>query len=414
MGIAMEAIDMPFNKHGIRPDIIMNPNAVPSRMTIGQLCECLLGKIGALKGMNMDGTAFEDYDLEALKDMLEKLGYQRNCEEYLYNGMTGKKMKHMIFFGPTYYQRLKHLVIDKIHCVDGETDVLTSDGWKNIKDVTMSDKVATLVKGELVYENPTNLMEYPDYEGEIYRVQNDNIDLVVTANHRMWVSSTDENAIYGFELARDIIGKTRTYKQNADWNNFDFTTDSFDDAEQKYDMNEIIEIIARMIKLENTKSDVCVTLPKWMWDLSKKQCQLLIEKTTNTNGDYLEFCTLSSKLKDDIQRLSLHAGYISKSNYQNNIWIVYIYTNPINTTVNKDTIDDKMSIEKCPVFCLTVPSGVFYVRRNGKTVWTGNSRSRGPVTMLTHQAAEGRSRDGGLRLGKINPFRPRATISTRC
>ena len=122
----MRGIDMPFTKWGIRPDIIMNPNAIPSRMTIGQLWECLLGKIGALKGMNMDGTAFEDYDINAMKDMLESLGYQRECEEYLYNGMLGKMIKHMIFIGPTYYQRLKHMVQDKIHARSrGPVTILT-------------------------------------------------------------------------------------------------------------------------------------------------------------------------------------------------------------------------------------------------------------------------------------------------
>lgn len=126
IGVNFRNIDMPFTKHGIRPDIIMNPNAIPSRMTIGQLWECLLSKIGALKGMNMDGTPFEDYDIEAMKDILESLGYQRNCEEYLYNGMTGKKLKHMIFIGPTYYQRLKHLVQDKVHARSrGPVTILT-------------------------------------------------------------------------------------------------------------------------------------------------------------------------------------------------------------------------------------------------------------------------------------------------
>lgn len=115
IGITLEGIDMPFTKHGIRPDIIMNPNAIPSRMTIGQLWECLLGKTGALNGMIMDGTPFEDYDIEAIKDTLEQMGYNREGTEYLYNGMTGTKMKHMIFIGPTYYQRLKHMAIDKIH-----------------------------------------------------------------------------------------------------------------------------------------------------------------------------------------------------------------------------------------------------------------------------------------------------------
>lgn len=106
---------MPFTERGITPDIIVNPNAIPSRMTIGQLLECLLGKVGAISGYECDGTAFTRVDSEKIKDELEKLGYQRDGSEYLYNGMTGQKMKTMIFIGPTFYQRLKHLVQDKVH-----------------------------------------------------------------------------------------------------------------------------------------------------------------------------------------------------------------------------------------------------------------------------------------------------------
>jgi len=114
-GITLPQADMPFSKEGITPDIIVNPNAIPSRMTIGQLVECLVGKIGAVEGHEVDGTPFKQIDIEGLKDRLESLGYNRHGTEYLYNGMTGKKMKTMIFIGPTYYQRLKHMVTDKIH-----------------------------------------------------------------------------------------------------------------------------------------------------------------------------------------------------------------------------------------------------------------------------------------------------------
>jgi len=126
MGNGLDGVDMPFTINGMRPDIIVNPNAIPSRMTIGQLWECLLGKIGALSGMNMDGTAFEDYSLEKLGDMLEKLGYKRTCVEVMTNGMTGKKLQSEIFIGPTFYQRLKHQVEDKIHArARGPVTVLT-------------------------------------------------------------------------------------------------------------------------------------------------------------------------------------------------------------------------------------------------------------------------------------------------
>lgn len=77
--------------------------------------ECLVGKTAALQGMDADGTAFEEHDISSVRNTLKKLGYEENGYEYLYNGMTGEKMKVQIFFGPTFYQRLKHLVEDKIH-----------------------------------------------------------------------------------------------------------------------------------------------------------------------------------------------------------------------------------------------------------------------------------------------------------
>lgn len=84
-------------------------------MTLGQFMECLSGKVGAIKGTNVDGTGFEEVDIEGIKDELESYGFERNGYEYLYNGMTGRKMKVMIFIGPTYYLRLKHMVADKLH-----------------------------------------------------------------------------------------------------------------------------------------------------------------------------------------------------------------------------------------------------------------------------------------------------------
>ena len=115
IGILLQGIDMPFTKEGIRPDIILNPNAIPSRMTIGQLVESLVGKASAIDGMDADGTSFEEHDIDSIKQKLKELGYEENGYEYLYNGMSGERMKTMIFIGPTFYQRLKHLVEDKIH-----------------------------------------------------------------------------------------------------------------------------------------------------------------------------------------------------------------------------------------------------------------------------------------------------------
>ena len=114
-GILLPNVDMPCDKYGIRPDVIVNAHAIPSRMTIGQLIECLVGKVGALEGYDMDGTPFEKYDLKQIEEQLIKLGYDPLGYDELYNGMTGEKLKVKIFFGPTFYQRLKHMVEDKIH-----------------------------------------------------------------------------------------------------------------------------------------------------------------------------------------------------------------------------------------------------------------------------------------------------------
>lgn len=115
IGIILSSADMPFTERGLSPDLIINPCCIPSRMTIAQLIECILGKVGALEGYECDGTSFTNPDVIKIGDLLEKLGYQRNGTEYLYNGMTGQKMPSQIFIGPTFYQRLKHLVMNKVH-----------------------------------------------------------------------------------------------------------------------------------------------------------------------------------------------------------------------------------------------------------------------------------------------------------
>ena len=107
--------DMPFTKDGMRPDIILNPHAIPSRMTIGQLKETLLGKVLIELGMFGDGTSFGNLSVKTITEELLKLGYESYGNEVMYNGMTGEQMEMSIFFGPVFYQRLKHMVNDKQH-----------------------------------------------------------------------------------------------------------------------------------------------------------------------------------------------------------------------------------------------------------------------------------------------------------
>ncbi len=115
VGTLFSQEDMPFTANGIIPDIIVNPHAIPSRMTLGHLIECLISKKGALEGSTQDATAFSNITVEEIGSELKKYGYEKHGRERLIHGQTGKQIDALIFMGPTYYQRLKHMVDDKIY-----------------------------------------------------------------------------------------------------------------------------------------------------------------------------------------------------------------------------------------------------------------------------------------------------------
>jgi len=115
VGMMFPPEDMPFTREGLVPDMIINPHAIPSRMTVGHLIECVISKVCCLDGFQYDATPFEDHDIEAMYDRLEQHGFERNGNEMMYNGQTGEQMETEVFIGPTYYMRLKHMVADKIN-----------------------------------------------------------------------------------------------------------------------------------------------------------------------------------------------------------------------------------------------------------------------------------------------------------
>ena len=107
--------DMPFTKDGICPDMIINPHAIPSRMTINQLFEVVLGKACCMDGLLGDSTPFLNNDISEYFDHLQSHNFQKYGDEIMYSGVTGEQIHTNIFIGPTYYQRLKIMVEDKMY-----------------------------------------------------------------------------------------------------------------------------------------------------------------------------------------------------------------------------------------------------------------------------------------------------------
>lgn len=126
IGMIMPQEDMPFTEEGVIPDLLINPHAIPSRMTIGQFIESIAGKAAALEGEIVDGTPFSNKNRSEIGPVLQNHGFHYGGKEVMYNGVTGEKFEAEIFIGIVYYQKLHHMVSDKMHArARGQVQMLT-------------------------------------------------------------------------------------------------------------------------------------------------------------------------------------------------------------------------------------------------------------------------------------------------
>ena len=126
IGMILPAYDMPYTEEGLTPDVILNPHAIPSRMTVGQLLEAIAGKLAAIEARFVDGTPFYKEDVGKIRVSLVKHGYDPNAREVMYDGRTGDIIERPVTVGMIFYQRLYHMVADKMHArATGKVQLLT-------------------------------------------------------------------------------------------------------------------------------------------------------------------------------------------------------------------------------------------------------------------------------------------------
>jgi DNA-directed RNA polymerase II subunit RPB2 len=398
----------------------LNDKGIVPEETIINNDDVIIGKISPIQPTGTNNKVYKD-NSEIFKTNV--LGVIDRVHTGIYNN-EGYEM-----YNVRVRMERKPMPGDKFTCYDDTHQVLTTDGWINISNITKKHKVASLINNNLVYQHPYDIQSY-DYNGDMYLVNSKNVSLCVTPNHRMLVKKEyDEN--YSIELAEDILHQTRYYKKNVSNvmvetnykyfnydNNGNITHFKFDDIQLeitnwiklfaniicKHSNHNILYIFENMIielfgSMYNIKDDMCnifnkinillnsyeKLFPDWVWYLDTKLSKLLVDSITTKS-----YITNIESESDDFQRLCIHAGYGTNKtefhNYENEktLYTITIFKNNNNSIINKNYIKinnryvgicDRMVSFNGKVYCCSVEGdGIIMVRRNGIATWCGNSR----------------------------------------
>ena len=269
-------------------------------------------------------------------------------------------------------------------------EVLTTDGWINIQNITKQHKVASLIDNSYIsYENPTELYEF-DHDGDIYKLRSEYVDIDCTMNHKLYAKCID-NQEYELIEARNIIGKTFNLKKNCKNVNRDIQT--FLIREKEYDMNTIINCYANLISQKLNFNEMIRMLddeiveyfklilnfskfPDWVWSLSENQSRILLENLIEETHQTFKYYASSEQFANDVMKLAIHCGWSGTLNYENNSVEIHKHNNE--PQINTQNIQNE-SIYKYTgkIYCLEIPSHIMMIRQNGKNVWISNSSRHG-------------------------------------